>query len=59
MLKLMEKGLVTSNAHVKYESRIYNGSEVIAKIKVFVHAHDHTHSNAGTGGMAIPLWTLL
>ena len=34
----MCKGLVTSNAHVQYESPISSGKKVMAKVKVFVHA---------------------
>ena len=30
------KGLVTRNTHVKYESRTYYGSKVMAKVKVFI-----------------------
>ena len=32
------KGLVTRNTHMKYESFIFNGFKVIAKVKVFVYA---------------------
>ena len=31
------KGLVKRNAHVKYEIPISSGSEVMGKVKVFVH----------------------
>ena len=44
---------VTRNAHLKYESLIYIGSEVMTKIKIFVHEHVDI-----TDGMTKVLWTL-
>ena len=32
------KGLVIRNTHMKYESSIFNGLKVMAKVKVFVYA---------------------
>ena len=32
------KGFVIRNTHMKYESFIFNGLKVMAKVKVFVHA---------------------
>ena len=32
------KGLVIRNTHMKYESFIFYGLKVMAKVKVFVHA---------------------
>ena len=49
------KGLVTGNAHMKYESPIYTGSEVMAKVKVFVQAHAYTNAS----GMTIALQTFV
>ena len=33
--KTLMKGLITRNAHVKYGSQIYYGSNVMDKVKVF------------------------
>ena len=45
------KGLSPSNAHVKYESSISIGSEVMDKVKVFVHTNSR--------GMTKALWTFV
>ena len=47
ILRYVEKGIVTRNTQVKYESPIYTGSEVKAKEWVFVHTY--------AGGMSIEL----
>ena len=52
------KDLVTRNAHVKYECPIYTGSEVMGKIKVFVHV-DAPLSRLLPGVMTIALWTFI
>ena len=44
------RGLVIKNVHVKYESPIYTGSEVMAKFKVFVH----TDADAGAWRYGTP-----
>ena len=41
------KGLVTQNAHVKYEGPNYEGSKVMTKVKVFVHTHAQAQANTG------------
>ena len=44
------KGLVTGNKHMKYDSFIFNGLKVMAKVKVFVYA-----ANAVADGRAMTL----
>ena len=47
------KGLVIRNRHMKYESSIFNGLKVMAKVKVFVHA-----AKADTDGRAMTISSL-
>ena len=51
------KGLIIRNAYVKYESCIYTGSEVMVKVKAFVHLHTNTY--ADTRGMTKALQKIL
>ena len=49
-----EKGLVIRNTHMKYESSIFNGLKVIAKVKVFVYAAN-ADTDADADGRAMTL----
>ena len=46
------KGLVIRNTHMKYESSIFIGLKVMAKVKVFVYAAD---ADADADGRAMTL----
>ena len=50
------KGLVTRNTHVQYESSIFIGLEVMAKVKVFVYAANaDADADADADGRAMTL----
>ena len=48
------KVFVTRNTHMRYESSIYNGLKVMAKVKVFVHAAN-ADTDADADGKAMTL----
>ena len=52
------KGFVIRNTYMKYQSCIFNGLKVIAKVKVFVHAANadaDTDADVDTDGRAMTL----
>ena len=50
------KGLVIRNTHMKYESYIFNGLKVMAKVKVFVYAANaDADTDADADGRAMTL----
>ena len=50
------KGLVTRNTHVKYESTIYCGSEVMIKVKVFCHSAQRSQSRSSGKKQGPVIW---
>ena len=50
------KGLVTRNTHVKYESSIFNGLKVMAKVKVFIYP---ANADADSKAMTLAPWTFV